>query len=62
MADLDGAELTRVLSAGPPLVVTTTVSKTWNEPVTLVTSTGCMVIVTTLEYTAGQVPDCALRR
>src|SRR5690349_24014511 len=31
--------ITRVESSGPPLVVTAMVSKIWNEPVTLVTST-----------------------
>ena len=31
--------MTRVAFSGPPRVVTATVSKTWNEPVTVITST-----------------------
>ena len=35
--------MTRVALTGPPRVVTATVSKTWNEPITVITSTSARI-------------------
>ena len=35
--------MTRLAFTGPPLVVTATVSNTWNEPVTVITRTNARI-------------------